>query len=137
MIDLHAGIHEGRRSADIYCGESLFLDAFRRTRKAGGFDSEGIRLFRIVEDFAERRDAWEAGYPVCRSFIPEVVWQGGRYLYVGVEIYLKRPGEGSPEDWGFTRRIVGSVCEAYLAWRMGSEEKQGRGTTRRSGKSSV
>lgn len=122
VIDLHAGIHEEGPAADIYCKEVRLLDALCGIWKATGSDpyrltSREIRLFQIVRNSTKRGDVLKTGYPVCRSFIPETVWQGSRYLYVGLETYLRKPGEGSPEDWQFTRQIISFIHKAYSVWR--------------------
>ncbi|SRR6056297_1636798 len=100
LIDLHSGFDEHGASADVYCHDAELLDcvgaSVEDTRFAGR-----VRLVRIVAP-GEAADAnvqpgrVEAG---ARTGIPAVIWEGGRPLYVGLEVYL-------PEDRGGLREAV-------------------------------
>ncbi len=110
VIDLHTGISETGRLADILCKETGVLDCLHAVLKSrfqdGRWSPETIRLLKIVKDTAIRPGVFDISYSVCRTFIPETVWGGRHYRYVGLEIYLTGPGEGSQEDWLFARQMV-------------------------------
>jgi len=127
VIDLHSGVNEPGRFAEIYCKETGFLDALGRFLKAdwgaGSREPEAIRMLKIVKDISRCDGHPKQGYSVCRSFIPETVWAGGHYLYVGLEIYLSALGEGSPEEWRFARRIINCIHSCYRKQKDGCHQQ--------------
>ena len=107
LIDLHSGLDEQGASADVYCHESALLDCvgsgLEDTRFAGS-----VRLIRIVApgepaDAQAQRGRVEAGARTC---IPPVIWEGGRPLYVGLEVYLPEEREGVREAVALARHLI-------------------------------
>jgi hypothetical protein len=111
-IDLHAGVNQAGYCADVFCKETSVLDCLNSVLQNRLFLlSEKVRLLKIVKDMAARPKLADLGYLSCKTFIPEAVWEGRHYHYVGLEIYLPRPGQGSREDWLFARRLVKCIHE--------------------------
>jgi hypothetical protein len=114
-IDLHAGINQAGCCADVFCKETSVLDRLHCVLQngliGGRLLSEKVRLMKIVKDMAARPKLADLSYLSCKTFIPEAVWEGRHYHYVGLEIYLPRPGEGSRDDWLFARQLVKCIHE--------------------------
>ncbi len=104
-IDLHAGFNQVGYCADVFCKETSVLDCLNSVSQnrliRGSLLSKKVRLMKIVKDMAVRPKVADLSYLLCKTFIPETVWEGRHYHYVGLEIYLPRPGQGSREDWLF------------------------------------
>lgn len=128
VIDLHTGVNESGRFAEIYCHATGLLDALGRVMQpdfgASRRRPQTVRLLKIVKDTAGSRGAWDGGYPVCRTFVPETVWAGRHYQYVGLEIYLPAGGEGKPEDWQFARKILTCIHNCYRNAKDDCHEEQ-------------
>lgn len=110
LIDLHSGFDEYRASADVYCHESALLDcvgsSLEGTRFAGC-----VRLIRIVApgepaDPQAQRGRVAAG---ARTSIPPVIWEGGRPLYVGLEVYLPEDGNGVSDAVALARHLIDRI----------------------------
>ena len=114
-IDLHAGVNQAGCCADVFCKETSVLDCLNSVLQNGligdSLLSEKVRLLKIVKDMAVRPKLADLSYLLCKTFIPETVWEGRYYHYVGLEIYLPRPGEGNREDWLFARQLVKCIHE--------------------------
>ncbi|MGD9919029.1 MAG: hypothetical protein AB7U46_13505 [Paenirhodobacter sp.] len=112
VIDLHQGLDEAGRSAEIFCNDSQFL-ARCEARLACRSDRLNARLVRIAapasgaETTPEPRGATDAA---AYTWIPRKLWEGRAPLYVGVEVYLPRDGEGEDDDWSFGRDLIGEIC---------------------------
>ncbi|MEF3168991.1 MAG: hypothetical protein K6360_06610 [Deltaproteobacteria bacterium] len=123
VVDLHTGLNEGGRCADVYCAAPAFLDSLDGVIQSDAASlRRGVRLFRIVEDrdvdkktACERAD--EKGRPVCTTVIPAAIWKNRAFLYVGVEIYIRSSGAGTHEDWGYAAHLIGLLPVAYMRAR--------------------
>jgi hypothetical protein len=115
LIDLHTGINEFGRCADIYCSDSHFLYRFKETRMASTMNqpepSKAVRLFEI-KTVSSGVPAQSSGFPVCHTIIPGQVWEAAKYSYVGLEVYLKETGKGQPEDWYYAVRLIEDIIQA-------------------------
>ena len=113
-IDLHTGFNQAGCCADVFCKETCVLDCLNsvlQNRLIKGSLSKKVHLLKIVKDMAVRPKVADLSYLSCKTFIPKIVWEGRHYHYVGLEIYLPRPGEGSREDWLFARQLVKCIHE--------------------------
>lgn len=114
-IDLHTGFNQAGCCADVFCKETCVLDCLHSVLQnrliRGSLLSKKVRLMKIVKDMAVRPKLADPGYLPCKTFIPETVWDGRHYHYVGLEIYLPRPGQGSREDCLFARQLVKCIHE--------------------------
>ena len=114
-IDLHTGFNQAGCCADVFCKETCVLNCLHSVLQnkliRGNLLSKKVRLMKIVKDMAVRPKLADQGYLPCKTFIPETVWEGRHYHYVGLEIYLPRPGQGSREDCLFARQLVKCIHE--------------------------
>jgi hypothetical protein len=118
LIDLHSGIDEAGPCADVFCRRRPFLGCLAgRIRRAGGM--EAIRLIRIAADDESiaPEDDDRIVDASARTWIPRVIWDQASPLYVGLEVYLARAGEGARGDWQFARRVIEAIrsCAAEQA----------------------
>ncbi len=108
ILDLHAGINETGRCADVYCRDVSLLSRL---------DDLELSELRTVHITAENRltpPALEKAsvhrghitHAVAHTIIPEEVWNSRDFLYVGLEVYVTQAGEGTQDDWFFTCTLV-------------------------------
>ena len=115
LIDLHTGINETGRCADIYCGDRHLLGRLEKTLNGNETEfidfSQAIRLFEITT-VSSTVAAESTGFPVCHTIIPSTVWKTARYSYVGLEIYLPKAGNGKQADWVYGADIIDGIIKA-------------------------
>ena len=109
LIDLHCGLNEAGRCADIYCRDERLLQCVSERAAQAGMDAR-IRMVKILADSessqaAGSRDV-EAG---ARTAIPKQIWNDQGFTYVGLEIYLAEEGVGVDEDWRFARDLIETI----------------------------
>ncbi|ODS01394.1 hypothetical protein AUC68_00605 [Methyloceanibacter methanicus] len=122
VIDIHTGLNERGRCADIYCQSEGFLSCLDRALvarpPAGGKARGDVRRVKIVPHEAnESRAVAEPGSrPVVWTYIPEAVWRNPHFLYIGIEVFLAAPGPGSEADHAYARDLVllCADCSAHL-----------------------
>ncbi len=112
VIDIHTGLNESGRCADIYCHSEDFLSCLDhaladRAHGSAAQDAD-IRRLKIVshETNGSRAPADQELRPVVWTYIPEIVWRNPRFLYVGIEVFLTAPGAGRQEDHAYARDLV-------------------------------
>lgn len=115
LIDLHTGINETCRCADLFCADIHLLGRLKKILNVCKPDLSNrlpaLRLFEIISDSTRERE--NAGsFPVCHTIIPPVVWDSAKYSYVGLEIYLQDTGKGNESDWAYGVGIVKSIIKA-------------------------
>ncbi|MCK5509403.1 MAG: hypothetical protein KAI50_12905 [Desulfobacterales bacterium] len=114
-IDLHTGFNQAGCCADVFCKETCVLNCLHSVLQnkliRGNLLSKKVRLMKIVKDMAVHPKLADPAYLPCKTFIPETVWEGRHYHYVGLEIYLPSPGRGSREDCLFARQLVKCIHE--------------------------
>lgn len=111
VIDLHTGINELTRCADVYCHDERFLShigTMLASVPAGGLSAAQVRPTRIVAN----GDVGGYTRPIVRTCLPEKMWRNRRFLYVGVEVYLVVPGAGDGADEDFAAALVRLTIEA-------------------------
>jgi hypothetical protein len=118
LIDLHSGIDDAGACADVFCRHEPFL-ACLAARIRGTGETQAIRLIRIAAD-DESIDPDRANTiadATARTWIPRVIWDQASPLYVGLEVYLARAGEGARDDWQFACRVIEAIrsCAAEEA----------------------
>jgi len=120
MIDLHTGINETGRCADIFCNNTRLLDTVNDLLKKNTNNDfsadEPVQLIRITEKTSRKKNTRHKQprniYPICHSVIPKSVWKANKYLYVGLEIYLENPGKGTEADWLYGSRLINIIRKA-------------------------
>lgn len=124
VIDLHAGLSDTGRWADIYAQDQAFLARFAKRLLEGPEVcrrlKEVARLVRIVEKDGRLPAKWSLAestptYPVCRTVIPEAVWHSRRFLYVGLEVYMRTPATGDEEDLKLGYELVGCIRDSRMS----------------------
>lgn len=109
VIDLHTGINDSGRCADILSADTRLLRCMQTTLAAiidhpfSPPDEE--RLYRITSS-DERRTEDAPLFPVCHTIIPEQVWNNREYIYAGLEIYLHEPGKGTAGDCDYAFQLI-------------------------------
>jgi hypothetical protein len=115
LIDLHTGINESGRCADIFYSDKHLLGRIKKTlneSKVNFFDhSQAVRLFKIAT-VSSREHAASSSFPVCHTIIPGTVWESDQYSYVGLEIYLQDTGKGKQADWVYGAGLVEGIIKA-------------------------
>jgi hypothetical protein len=117
LIDLHTGIDESRRSADVLCADRSLLDCVAaRLESREGADRAAVRCIGLIGDTAPP-DAGQAkpeSWAVARPELPEKVWNRGDPRYVGLEVYLSREGPGTESDWAFAHGLLETIASCAL-----------------------
>ncbi|MCP5426022.1 MAG: hypothetical protein H6970_13290 [Gammaproteobacteria bacterium] len=110
LIDLHCGLNETGRCADVYCRDPWLLHGVAQASKPLGL-GERLRVVRILGDSEEVEppDDFPDILLWARTPIPEQIWNNRRFLYVGLEIYLADTGAGQAEDWRYARDLIETV----------------------------
>ena len=110
LIDLHSGLNDSGRCADLYCRDEPILQCVaERSRQAGIGDQ--LRMVKILADSessappVDRRDI-DVG---ARTSIPKQIWDDRIFVYVGLEIYLAEEGVGTEEDWRFACDLIETI----------------------------
>ena len=115
MIDLHTGINESGRCADIFCSDERLLSRIKKTLNKSKVNlsenSQAVRLFEITTVSSEKHAA-SSSFPVCHTIIPGCIWESAPYSYVGLEIYLQEPGKGKQDDWHYGAGLVEVIIKA-------------------------
>jgi hypothetical protein len=122
LIDLHTGINEAGRCADIFCCDAHLLGRLKKTVDKCAVSRfrrpQPIRLVEIAAASSQKH-ATAGCFPVCHTIIPRAVWKSANYSYVGLEIYLQHKGQGQRADWIYGAGLVESIIKAK-AWRRSS-----------------
>ena len=113
VIDLHTGINETGRCADILSADTHLLRTMKTRLDAAvhhPLSSPGEeRLYQIIQPEGRKEEA-EALFSACHTIIPRQIWDGHEYTYAGLEIYLHEPGEGTPADYEYAAQLIRMLC---------------------------
>jgi len=110
MIDLHRGLDETGRCADVYCHDEEFLRRVgARIEKHRGDDD--VRLVHIISPDARgvEHDGKGIAHAEARTWIPSKISLGKSPLYVGLEIYLPTDSDGKEDDWEFAKLLISEI----------------------------
>ncbi len=120
VIDLHSGLNENGRCADIYCESESLLRCLESA--AAEIEPKDVRFFKIVAHEAADGGvrALQQQRPVVWTYIPEVVWKNPHFFYVGIEVFLASPGAGDRDDHAYARDLVllAADCAASFQQRV-------------------
>lgn len=113
VLDLHSGIDEQRRQAEVYCRSEALLSRLEGAlARRGGPLAGRVSLLRI-----EPESGGAAGgrgrYGVARTYIPEDVWRHASFCYVGIEVFLAAAGAGVAEDHAFAAELVTLIADCF------------------------
>lgn len=110
MIDLHKGLDETGRGAEIFCHDEALLGRIGAALPPGA--ATRVRLIRIGTG-AGAAAAEGPAEAEARTWIPRRIWSGRMPVYVGLEVYLEAEGDGSPEDWRFAAALVDAIRSGH------------------------
>jgi len=109
VVDLHTGINETGRCADIMSADTALLgkmDGLLKGVEKHTFSDPGEeRLYEIIHE-NERSTTDNSALSVCHTIIPQKVWKSREYIYAGLEIYLREPGQGAEPDWEYAVGLI-------------------------------
>jgi len=107
LLDLHCGVNDSGRCADIYCQKEGLLEcvAARSKEKDLAGQLKTVKIIRALkkDDLAANGRAVQIG---AHTLIPDRIWNSPDCTYIGLEIYLSEAGEGVPEDWRFANELI-------------------------------
>lgn len=113
VIDLHTGINEIGRCADILSADTHLLHTMKLKLNAPVqhlLSSTGEeRLYQIIQAEGKKEKAGTM-FSACHTIIPRHIWSGHEYIYAGLEIYLHEPGEGTPADCEYAAQLISMLC---------------------------
>ena len=98
LIDLHTGLDPDGPCADLYCRNLAFL-RLRLAQSAA--PNSAPRLISL----GGKGDA-----PGAATVIPREVWDNHHFCYVGMEIYLRQAGAGSPDEQAYACALVRALA---------------------------
>jgi hypothetical protein len=110
LIDLHTGLNDSGRCADIYCRDESILQCVAEGSRQAGIGDQ-LRTVKILAD-SESSDPPEDHQVIevgARTSIPKQIWNNRAFIYVGLEVYLPEGGVGTEEDWRFACDLIESV----------------------------
>ena len=110
MIDLHRGLDEAGRCADVFCHDETFLQCL--CPKLRELPNDGnVNLVRIIASNKRiaRPDTASVADAQARTWIPPRIWLCTWPLYVGLEVYLTTDSDGQENDWAFAHLLIGTL----------------------------
>ncbi|MGD2118102.1 MAG: hypothetical protein PVG66_07075 [Chromatiales bacterium] len=114
LIDLHCGVNEAGRCADVYCHDQALLDYVSQRTQVKGLAQRlrGVRIVSEQHDESLSADV-AAAETHAHTRIPEKVWNDPNCIYVGLEIYLVSEGDGVAQDWCFAADVI-ELVQSYV-----------------------
>ncbi len=115
LIDLHCGLNDTGRCADLYCRDEQILQCISGCTGQLAMGGQ-LRLVKILTD-SENGDLVKEVKKVdvgARTSIPEQMWNDQSFVYVGLEIYLAKVGDGVAADWRFARDLIDFVRDCAI-----------------------
>lgn len=119
LIDLHTGIDETRRCADVLCADPALLAHVAAA--GGGAADPPVRCLRLADaatpapphpDPAHPAPTHPAPWPVAHPDLPRRVWWQAHPRYVCVEVYLPEAGgSGTPADQVFAATLLTHIAD--------------------------
>lgn len=114
MIDLHQGIDSNGSAADVLCADQALLEHVSDNSPATSPDvAPEVRCVRLVHstEYDRVKPGIADSTLVARPVIPEAVWNHDQVLYVGIEVYLKADGTGTPGELALSRSLIERVAD--------------------------
>lgn len=126
LLDLHAGIHESGRCADVLCADPALLTGVQAhlANPTAALLRGRVRTIHLVADTRGAIDPRQrpgadptAPWAIARPEIPASLWAAAVPRYVGLEVYLQTEGAGQAADWLFAQALIETVVACALAGR--------------------
>lgn len=109
VIDVHCGLGETARTADVFCHWPEMLSCLEERTAMHG-PAGAVRGVRLVASTALEHGTEPCpSRPIATSPISEALWRSRNPVYVGLEVYLAAKGAGVEEDWRFARALVSDM----------------------------
>ena len=121
LLDLHAGVNEPGRCADLISADrhllACLLDHSGPAQPPPSGELERGVLLAAPDDPPRVSDSLLSAHTV----IPMSVWENEAFRYLGIEVFLPTAGAGQPADWTFARRLIEQslACAALQCARAG------------------
>jgi hypothetical protein len=115
VIDLHCGINEPGRCADLFSADASLLQCVcAAARHTPGVTPSPVRPVLLGAGGPPATDA--PSLPLrAVTVIPEEIWRNPAFSYLGIEVFLPAAGAGSPEDWALARGLINGVIHCAEA----------------------
>ena len=117
VVDLHCGLDQAGPCADVISRDTGLLVCVERQATERFGTTPGSRPVRAVVLEGQASTSSPPGVAQGRTVIPPGVWDDPAFCYVGLEVYLRRPGAGDERDWALARWLI----RAVLACRPGAQ----------------
>lgn len=110
VIDLHCGINEPGRCADLFSADASLLECVC----SAASHTPGVAASPIRPILLGGAPPLEQGVPAppplrALTVIPEAVWNNLGFRYLGIEVFLPAAGAGGPEDWALAQGLINGV----------------------------
>jgi len=109
VIDLHTGINETGRCADILSANTILLkkiDLLLDKVEKHTFSAPGEERLYEITLIDEKKKDMNDSFSACHTIIPQKIWDSREYTYAGLEIYLRDAGEGFTSDWEYAAGLI-------------------------------
>ena len=115
LIDLHSGVNDSGRCADVYCREEAVLRRMGERSRATAMAGQ-VRLVKILGDSEAGKEAGDRKEidVGARTSIPAQIWNDPGFVYVGLEIYIEEEGDGARDDRRFARDLIETVRDRVM-----------------------
>ncbi len=112
VLDLHCGVNEPARCADLFAADPELLDCTcAALAEDPGGQAPQVRPILLASG---TRTGLAPTLPRAHTVIPEVFWRNGAFRYLGLECFLLQPGAGDAADWDLARRLIDAAVAC--AW---------------------
>lgn len=112
LIDLHCGLNDSGRCADVYTSHTSMLGCLAETIDPAD-DNRQLRLVNILSKSDRELEASHGVDANALTLIPERLWNSQVMTYVGLEIYLPKEGLGEQGDWAYARKLIECVISCH------------------------
>lgn len=109
VVDLHCGLDQAGPCADVISRDTGLLACVERQATERFGATPRSRPVRAVLLEGQASNPSPPGVARGRTVIPPGVWDDPALCYVGLEVYLRRPGTGDERDWALARWLTRAV----------------------------
>jgi hypothetical protein len=107
VLDLHCGVNEPARCADLFAADLDLLDCTSTAlARHPGTPAAKVRPILLASG---TRAGLAPALPRAHMVIPEVFWRNPAFRYLGLECFLLEAGAGEAADWALARRLIATA----------------------------
>ena len=112
VIDLHCGKGGQGLYAELFCHDTHLMGCLTKQLSERSLENN-VRLIEIIAEHKAQPGGAVVKLedPKARTWIPQSVWDGRDFCYVGLEVYLQDGERGSPREWQFTCELIEMIME--------------------------